>query len=162
ALFFSDLALRRAGAGLLPDYRVAILDEAHTLEDVAADHLGIQVSRGSVDYLLNKLHSPRGRRGLPLTFRTNESLQPPEATRFAAERFFADVLAWLARQPRSTGRVRQPNIVPNLLSEELHKLASGLERIAKRLNDEEDQIELTAAMNRCLALANSVQQWLEQ
>jgi Rad3-related DNA helicase len=44
ALFFSDLALRRAGASLLPDYKVAILDEAHTLEDVAADHLGIQVS----------------------------------------------------------------------------------------------------------------------
>src|SRR5204863_927952 len=33
ALFFSDLALRRAGASLLPDYKVAILDEAHTLED---------------------------------------------------------------------------------------------------------------------------------
>ena len=35
ALFFSDLALRREGFGLLPDYQVAILDEAHTIEDVA-------------------------------------------------------------------------------------------------------------------------------
>src|SRR6516225_8317915 len=31
ALFFSDLALRRTGAGLLPEYRVVIFDEAHTL-----------------------------------------------------------------------------------------------------------------------------------
>src|SRR4051794_20324232 len=62
ALFFSDLALRRAGGSLLPEYKVVIFDEAHTLEDVAADHLGIQVSRGSVDYLLNKLFHPRGGR----------------------------------------------------------------------------------------------------
>ena len=36
ALFFSDLALRRAGGALLPDYKVVIFDEAHTLEDVAS------------------------------------------------------------------------------------------------------------------------------
>src|SRR6516165_8551055 len=64
ALFFSDLALRRQGANLLPDYKVVIFDEAHTLEDVAADHLGLQVGRGGVDYLLNKLFHPRTRRGL--------------------------------------------------------------------------------------------------
>src|SRR5262249_6446249 len=59
ALFFSDLALRRSGASLLPKYRVAILDEAHTVEDVAADHLGLQVTRGQVDWLLNKLFQDR-------------------------------------------------------------------------------------------------------
>src|SRR5262249_18021095 len=49
ALFFSDLAVRRASnnqGGLLPKYQVAILDEAHTLEDVAAEHMGLQVTRG--------------------------------------------------------------------------------------------------------------------
>ncbi|GIS61191.1 MAG: hypothetical protein CM1200mP2_34160 [Planctomycetaceae bacterium] len=32
ALFFSDLAVRRAGGRLLPDYDVVIFDEAHTVE----------------------------------------------------------------------------------------------------------------------------------
>ena len=41
ALFMSDLALRAAGASLLPDYQVAIFDEAHTLEAVAGEHLGL-------------------------------------------------------------------------------------------------------------------------
>ncbi|MFN8858091.1 MAG: ATP-dependent DNA helicase, partial [Planctomycetaceae bacterium] len=41
ALFFADLALRRDGASLLPDYEVVIFDEAHTVEQVAADHLGL-------------------------------------------------------------------------------------------------------------------------
>lgn len=162
ALFFSDLALRRAGAGMLPDYQVAILDEAHTLEDVAADHLGLQVSRGSVDYLLNKLYSARSHRGLLASFGTTESLRQVEATRFAAERFFADILSWKQRQPRDTGRVRQPNIVPNLVTEELRKLASALEHIAKRLDNEEDQIEYTAATDRCLSLAGEIKLWLEQ
>src|SRR5204862_6762039 len=64
ALFFTDLALRRVGAGMLPDYRAVIFDEAHTLEDVAADHLGIQVRRSQLDYLLNKLYNPRTQKGL--------------------------------------------------------------------------------------------------
>ncbi len=44
ALFFSDLALRQAGASILPDYQAVIFDEAHTIEAVAADHLGLQIS----------------------------------------------------------------------------------------------------------------------
>src|SRR5262245_57439105 len=46
ALLFSDTALRRAGVSILPDYDVVILDEAHTVEAVASDHLGISVTSG--------------------------------------------------------------------------------------------------------------------
>src|SRR5438445_8808466 len=54
ALFFSDLALRQVGAGLLPDYKVVIFDEAHTLEDVAAGHLGLHIGQGRAEYLRHK------------------------------------------------------------------------------------------------------------
>src|SRR5437763_14570103 len=81
ALFFSDLALRREGASLLPDYKVAVLDEAHTLEDVASDHLGIQVSRGALDWLLNKLYNPRSRRGLLAFIPSEDASFQVEATR---------------------------------------------------------------------------------
>src|SRR5260370_35992483 len=64
ALFFSDLALRREGASILPDYDVVVFDEAHTIEAVAADHLGISVTSGQVEYLLNKLYNDRGNKGL--------------------------------------------------------------------------------------------------
>ena len=59
ALLFSDIALRRAGVSILPDYDVVILDEAHTVEAVAGDHLGINVTSGSVEYVLNKLYNDR-------------------------------------------------------------------------------------------------------
>jgi len=48
ALFFADLALRDAGVRLLPEADVAILDEAHKVEDVASQHFGASVSDARV------------------------------------------------------------------------------------------------------------------
>lgn len=45
ALLMADLKLRRSGNALLPSYQVLIVDEAHHLEEVAADHLGLEVRR---------------------------------------------------------------------------------------------------------------------
>ena len=61
---FPISALRRAGASLLPDYDVVILDEAHTLEAVAGEHLGLSLTSGQFDYLLSKLYNDRTQRGL--------------------------------------------------------------------------------------------------
>ena len=66
-LLASDLAVRLAAdnwleAAVLPPYRRLILDEAHHLEDVAANHLGAQVSQLGVQRLLGRLE--RGGRGL--------------------------------------------------------------------------------------------------
>ena len=38
AMLFSDVALRKQGVSLLPDYDAVILDECHTIEAVAGDH----------------------------------------------------------------------------------------------------------------------------
>jgi ATP-dependent DNA helicase DinG len=162
ALFFSDLALRRAGVSLLPDYGVAILDEAHTLEDVAADHLGLQLSRGSFEYLLNRLFHPRTGRGLLTGYDRDGIIKQVDETRFAANRFFHNILSWHDQQGRTTGRVRGPNIVHDTVSEELLKLATGINQIADTIQADEEKIEYTAAAGRCLALANGVKQWLGQ
>jgi ATP-dependent DNA helicase DinG len=161
ALFFSDLALRRTGAGLLPEYRVVIFDEAHTLEDVAADHLGIHVGQGAIDYLLNKLWAPRTGKGLLGTRGDDRSMRQCESVRQATTRFFVDVAAWRDQQSRGTGRVREPNIVSNSLSEELTKLGSEVHRVAEDLSDE-DRIELTSVADRCAAMGDLVRQWLNQ
>jgi ATP-dependent DNA helicase DinG len=173
ALFFSDLALRRSGVSLLPDYKVVIFDEAHTLEDVAAEHLGLQITRGAVEYQLNKLLSARTGRGLLAFYGTREAIQQVQVTRAAAEQFFAGVLDWQAAQPRGgragaagagpeSQRVRQPHIVADPLSEELRKLAGCLDGCAEKRSADEEKIELTAAASRCLGLAQALTQWLGQ
>jgi ATP-dependent DNA helicase DinG len=175
ALFFSDLALRRTGGSILPKYQVAILDEAHTLEDVAAEHMGLQVTRGQIDYLLNKLYSDRRGRahGLLTMFGDAAAMERVFAVREAAERFFAQVLAWRASVPRrgprggaapasESVRVREPDIVPDVLSSELTALGAELDRIAEKVGSEEEQIELRAAGIRAAALAVELQEWLGQ
>ena len=173
ALFFSDLALRRQGANLLPDYKVVVFDEAHTLEDVAADHLGLQISRGAIEYLLNKLISPRTRRGLLAFIPNEDAAAQTEITRHAAERFFAAIRVWAASQPKDNRggarpvssseslRVREPGIVADVLSEELRKLASCLNAVAENL-DEEQQIEFISVADRARGLADAIRQWLAQ
>jgi ATP-dependent DNA helicase DinG len=173
ALFFSDLALRRQGASLLPDYKVVVFDEAHTLEDVAADHLGLQITRGSLEYLLNKLFSSRTRRGLLAFIPSEDALAQTEIVRHATERFFASIRVWAASQPKDhrggarpassseSLRVRQPNIVSDLLSEELQKLGSCLDAVAENLDDEQ-QIEFLAVADRVRGLALAIKQWLDQ
>jgi ATP-dependent DNA helicase DinG len=172
ALFFSDLALRRAGANLLPDYAVAVLDEAHTLEDVAADHLGLQITRGGLDYLLNRLFHERTGRGLLALHGTNAMIQQVHAARQAAAAFFAEVQAWHPPErgtapergngERSTHRVRQPHIFADPISEPLLQLATAIERLAAELKSEEEQIEYAAAAVRCRTLATGLKQWLGQ
>ena len=56
ALFFSDLALRAAGVSYLPKYDLVILDEAHTVEDVAAQHFGLKISEAAIRYTLRNLY----------------------------------------------------------------------------------------------------------
>jgi ATP-dependent DNA helicase DinG len=176
ALFFIDLALRRERSKftLLPDYQVAILDEAHTLEDVASRHIGLEVRSGQIDYLLNRIFSPRRERGLLSVFRDDAAIDQVAETRNAADQFFGQVIDWLRRQPAKQGRfssaadvpatfrVRRPNVIPDVLSEELRKLSSRLHDVAKKINNEEQQIEVLAAGDRCLTLAEGLSTWLEQ
>ena len=66
-LLSADLSIRQAQdnwqeAAVLPPYQRLILDEAHHLEDVAANHLGAQVTSRSVRRLLGRFD--RGGRGL--------------------------------------------------------------------------------------------------
>src|SRR6266581_6863258 len=72
-LLASDLAVRMAAdnwleAAVLPPYRRLVLDEAHHLEDVAATHLGAQVSMLGVQRLLSRLE--KNGRGLLPTLRS--------------------------------------------------------------------------------------------
>ena len=170
ALFFADLALRRSGGGILPDYGAVIFDEAHTLEDVAADHLGIGVSQGGVEYLFGQLLAPRTQKGILATLGDGDAVAQLDATRQAAEKFFLSVYQWQAGQPKGsgpnaaggTGRVREKGIVEDTLSNELGKLGDTLHELAKGRDAEEEKLELTSRGDRLYAMAKSVKEWLNQ
>jgi ATP-dependent DNA helicase DinG len=68
-LLMSDVAVRRASgnwgdAAVLPAYSRLVVDEGHHLEDAAADHLGVTVTRRGLQRLFGRLER-RGRGLLP-------------------------------------------------------------------------------------------------
>ncbi len=162
SLFFSDLALRRVGASLLPDYDVVVFDEAHTLEAVAAEHMGIELANTQIDYLLNKLYNSRTNRGLLVHHRAKQAEDQVQAARFAADDFFESLARWQETQGRPNGRVRQTPPVENRLYDELRKLARAIDECADNVDRDEQRQELVAAAERCEGHAASLAEWMRQ
>ncbi|MCA9080705.1 MAG: helicase [Planctomycetaceae bacterium] len=162
ALFFSDLALRREGASVLPDYDVAIFDEAHTLEDVAAAHLGMSVTSGQFNYLFGKLYNDRTHKGLLLQHNLVEAQRLVHRLRFLVDDLFAQFENWLEDRAGGNSRVRKPLGFNNPVSTEVHDLAVMLRTYAETLKSEEQQLDLRNAAERLEMLGFSLQSWLAQ
>ncbi|MFO0908308.1 MAG: helicase C-terminal domain-containing protein [Isosphaeraceae bacterium] len=162
ALFMSDLALRGSGASLLPEYDVAIFDEAHTLEAVAGEHLGLRIGNGSLEYTLNRLFNDRTNKGLLAVHRLDEAMRQVQRVRFAARDLFDDLANWRRSQPASNGRLRTAMDWPPTVVEELRKLATRIAEGADTIEEPEERIELDAAGDRCNTLASTLDSWQRQ
>jgi ATP-dependent DNA helicase DinG len=162
ALFFSDLALRRDGASLLPDYDVVVFDEAHTLEGVAADHLGLSISNGQVDYLLNKLYNERTQKGLLVHHGHVEGQKLVQRLRYVAQDFFDAVRHWQEQYGAANGRLRDRPEVDVDLGTPLMGLANSLAQFAEGIEAEAQRVEVTAQADRARGLARTLDDWLTQ
>jgi ATP-dependent DNA helicase DinG len=162
ALFFSDLALRREGASILPDYDTVIFDEAHNVEAVAGQHLGASITSGQVEYTLNKLYNDRLNRGLLVYHKLRELQQETLDCHYLGEEFFGEILDWAADKGPRNGRVEQAEIVPNRLTPALVRLAGRIRIAGKQVGDPEQRQDLIAASDRLLALGEGIEQWRQQ
>ena len=162
ALFFSDLALRRSGASILPDYDVVILDEAHNVESVAAEQLGVRVSSGQIDYQLNRLYNDRTQRGLLMHDKLVDLQRLVDECRFSAVDLFDELGYWRDDAGGSNGRVHQVDIVDNSLSPTLLKLAREVREQSEVIEIAEQRQDFVAAANRLRALAGELEAWRKQ
>lgn len=162
ALFFSDLALRREGVSILPDYDAVIIDEAHTLEAVAGDHLGMSISSNQIEYVLNKLYNDHTNKGLLVHFECPVAQRLVLRCRQLLGDFVEDVTLWREQQRNRNGRVHGPGIVVNPLSGALLDLANQIDKDGKGLDDPSKRQDFVAAHGRLSALANSIDLWCQQ
>lgn len=173
ALFFADLAMRSRGGtagGVLPNYHHVILDEAHDIEDIAAEHFGVRLSEGAVRHLLRMLYQVSTGRGYLSTLRVNEdgeglvetAIRQVRQCESAADRLFDDLWAWNAEHGQGGGRVRQEDVVEDTLSPPLASLAATLRALRDRVPSEADHFELNAYAARADGHAQGTQALLRQ
>jgi ATP-dependent DNA helicase DinG len=162
ALYFTDLALRMEGAAMLPRHDIVIFDEAHTLESVAGDHLGLRLTNGQVEFTLRRLFNDRANKGLLVRPGGGEAQRQVLDCYFRAEQYFEDIGHWLARQPGGNGRVRQPLVVENRLTEGLMRLSQLVRQLAKTIDKDEERVDFTSAAARLDGMAKGFEDWNTQ
>jgi len=178
ALFFSDLAIRAAeSSGILPDFEFLVFDEAHNIESVACDQLGIALSSTQVAFLLSSLWRPKqrpagrsppradeGGRGLLATIPmgADAARRACEDAARAADEFFASLVAYVERLPGSSGRIGSPNAVHDPLGPALAALARELAALARAAPEGEDRDELAGYAERARGQADSVETFIKQ
>lgn len=171
ALFFTDLAMRSEGAdsGLLPNYGALVIDEAHTVEDNAAEYLGLDLSRSGTLGLLNRLYNPEVARGL-LMKSGSESLalrQVITGLRDEVYGFFAPFEKFLSegtdrREGMDNGarRIHDCARFNDTLSQPLMVLHRLLGEFIDGQEEGTFRTELESYLERCRGLINGVKDFL--
>jgi len=164
ALFFSDLALRIEQVNYLPKYDLAVLDEAHMIEDVAGEHFGLKFSETGMRYHLRTLYDAKRGRGLLSVHgaAANEAISSVSELDHLVDDFFNRCVQWQQTNGRANGRFRDAGIVDNDLSPALRKLALSLKAMFPRMENEEEIVELSSRCDKLASLAGMLETILTQ
>jgi ATP-dependent DNA helicase DinG len=135
---------------LLPD-DFLVIDEAHTMPDVATDHFGMHISSYSVDRMLKTLFNPRRRTGLLKKLGNDADRQRVLDALDASEQFFGFIADRLLSKQAVT-RVREPDFCEPVILEPLRLVVDSLEKIQSKLDEghlRDDVLEQKGRVNGC-------------
>ena len=142
----------------------AILNEAHTLEDVAAKQLGIRLSQAGMRFDVQRLYNPKTKRGLLKTMRHSGGMLCAEELLEQTEEFFDEVNnAVEFGQYSREFRVRKAELVENSLALPLRNFWTAVEEAAEQL-DKESAVrnELMDGARRLREMHGSLKMFLDQ
>jgi ATP-dependent DNA helicase DinG len=108
------------------------------------------------------LYNERTNRGLLVHHKLRDAQKEVWECRDLAADFFEHIAVWLAERPKSNGRVREPGIVKNTLSDRLKRLATTLRNHGRQIDALEIRQDFTSAANRLETLGQGIDDWLRQ
>lgn len=161
-LYFSDLALRSEHAAILPPHDVVIFDEAHSLEDVATDHLGVQLNETQIRYYLDGLYNQRRKTGLVAEGAFDQARDAVERCRLSNTRLWQDVALSFGDRQEDTMTLPVANNYSLELADELEALGGVLQEFRNRSDDDNTAQEFKAQADRALDYAGQLRQVIEQ
>ncbi|MCU0857600.1 MAG: hypothetical protein MUC65_04255 [Pontiellaceae bacterium] len=145
-LFFSELAVRSTGGAFLPDYGMVVFDEAHQMENVAAEHLGIRLSRYAMEHWLRRLFTQDNRKGLFAVLRDGKGADITNRLWDENDRFFKAIRSVCRlSESNSTVRLREPPAIETALTERLAELDVHFGTTIRDMEDEGLKAEFQSA-----------------
>jgi ATP-dependent DNA helicase DinG len=167
ALLFSLLAAGGAradgagaeGSGVLFPGDFVVLDEAHTVPEVAEANFGLALGSFGVGRTLKHLYNPRTGRGLLAKLGGADTRQLVADALEASNQFF-DFLARTLLDRQAVVRIREPGAAEPLLTAPLAALLRHVAKLADRLEDGRPRDELLDQRARLTAIQQGAEEWL--
>ncbi len=155
-LYFAHVA---SDYNVLPEAPCVVFDEAHEIEEVASDYLGIMVSNTKLKYLLDSIISSRGK-GLLMRLKWLDPVQIQELSKMVekarrtGEKFFLAVRTLLGNN-RSIRLFNNIDFGEEVL-EALTVMTDSIERLVQVSGDEEEEKEISTIAKRGLIFRENI------
>jgi len=165
-LFF--LALESIGmvegrtSGYLFPNDFVILDEAHTVESVAARQIGLGVSQFGLKQALFRLYNPKSKKGLFTVLRAEAAVRETAESIESVDRFFQAVEEAAEFRKGRECRVRKPALVPDSVTIALARVQAAVVAAVKQAEDEKLKSELQDLGRRIREARRGVIDFLQQ
>jgi ATP-dependent DNA helicase DinG len=143
---------------LFPD-DFLVLDEAHTVPEVATANFGLSLSSYGVDRALKYLFNPKTKRGL-MRKHGGPSGQQLVIDALDASKQFFDFLSTRLLDQRAIVRVRDPDVADPMLDGPLGALDRLLAKLADKLPEGREHDELLEQKMRIKGLQAGLTEWL--
>ncbi|HEY9154506.1 MAG TPA: helicase C-terminal domain-containing protein [Opitutaceae bacterium] len=144
---------------LFPDDFV-VLDEAHTVPEVATEHFGLRLSSYGTDRLLKYLFNPKTKRGLLQKHGGPVERQLVVDALEAAEQFFA-FLAEKLLNKQAIVRVREPDCAEPWLDAPLLALIKATRTLADKFDEGREREELLEQCGKLKTYQTTLRQFLD-
>jgi ATP-dependent DNA helicase DinG len=161
AMFFIDLKMKELeqadpGSFLLPQYCGTIIDEAHTMENGAAEYLGMRLSSIAIYSTLNRLFNPKTGRGI--------LVRPGDAALklrtmvtdlgIMAAAYFDFWRDYIERTDEDIRSIQAPDIAPEGLRDAFIKFCYILGEYYDEQEEKMLKAELASFQQRCTSFAD--------
>jgi ATP-dependent DNA helicase DinG len=139
-----------------------IIDEAHTLESVAAKQLGLHLAHGGLRFQIQRLYNPRTRKGLLAAAADGEGVKLVVALLGQLDEFFDNVeRVCRFRPPAREFRVHVAGLVDHCAAANFLALEEQIAKTVDRLEDGGPRLELGEARRRLGAARIGIRQFLD-
>jgi ATP-dependent DNA helicase DinG len=140
-----------------------IVDEAHTIENIAARQLGLHVSESNMRFELGRLFNPRTRKGFFSHHGNRDGVREVEQAVSAVEDFFRNAEAQCRFQGHGREfRIREPGLVEDTISLALQRVAKQAIKSGDEAKHENTRLEFHDMAKRLTNLRTTVAAFLEQ